>query len=86
MQNYFLPSGLGLFTTEPLLTISEKYFELPLSVDFTENDESYQTFKELPFLNFSKNIFLTGVGIETFSPQTHITVFNNFRGDYSTPY
>jgi hypothetical protein len=77
---------LNGFLTEPLFLPSERFSETPLFSDFLENDESYQTIKELPALNASRSYFLTGVSISSLTPQSYITIFNNFRGGYVAPY
>jgi hypothetical protein len=60
--------------------------EVPVLTDYLENDDSYQTIKELPTLNNARNFFLTGIGASNLTPQSYITIFNNFRGGYTTPY
>jgi len=78
--------NLNGFLTEPTFFTNEKLSEIPLFSDFLENDESYQTIKELPTLNTARNYFLTGVSTTNLAPQSYVTIFNNFRGGYTTPY
>jgi hypothetical protein len=52
----------------------------------TENEESLQFFKSTLALNMVKGVYTTGASLPSPFPSSYLPIFNNFRGDYSTPY
>lgn len=56
--------------------------QFPLINDLSENDETYNAYKNLLEYNNFYSSTLLGVDSPSLFPQTYLAVLNNFRGDY----
>jgi hypothetical protein len=56
--------------------------QFPLINDLSDNEESYNAYKNLLAYNNFYSSTLLGVDSPSLFPQTYLAVLNNFRGDY----
>lgn len=56
--------------------------QFPLINDLSENDETYNAYKNLLEYNNVYSSTLLGVDSPSLFPQSYLAVLNNFRGDY----
>lgn len=57
-------------------------FQFPLVSDLSENEDTYNSYKNLLEYNNLYASTLLGVGTPSLFPQSYLSALNNFRGDY----
>jgi len=70
------------YATAPNNVKTRDMFFIPFTAELMENEESYNSFKQLIFFSNSLNTLTLGLNQKAALPTSYISILNNFRGDY----
>lgn len=70
------------YVPAPSATSTHDFSSFPIYSELAELDESFTNFKSTPLLFSKLSSPILGIGSDSLTPRSYISVFNHFRSDY----